>query len=75
MMLTITYNSEADSGDQWNVPIGLAVGKMLKIGKLPVKVMAGADYSVVQEDNYGDEWNFKFMIIPVLPSLITDAIF
>ncbi len=46
MMLTITYNNEVDSGDKWNVPIGLAVGKMLKIGKLPVKVMAGVDYSV-----------------------------
>ncbi|MBE9582759.1 MAG: hypothetical protein IMF18_14245, partial [Proteobacteria bacterium] len=48
---TITYNHQASSGNKWNVPVGLFVGKTIKFGKLPVNIKAGLEYSVVSEDD------------------------
>jgi hypothetical protein len=42
---TFTYNSEASSGNHWNVPLGITVAKMTKIGKLPVKSPLGVEYA------------------------------
>ena len=72
---TITYNDQADSKNKWNVPVGLFVGKTIKIGKMPVNIKAGLEYSVVSEDTFGKRTAFRFQITPVIPSLITDPIF
>ena len=71
----ISYNDKAKSGDKWNVPVGITVGKMVKFGKLPVKIQAGADYSLAYQDDYGERWKFKVMITPVIPALIKKALF
>ncbi len=71
----ITYNDKASSGDKWNVPVGITVGKMVKFGKQPAKVQVGVDYSPVYQDNYGERWKFKVMITPVIPALIKEALF
>lgn len=72
---TITYNDKAASGNQWNVPIGLTVAKMTKIGKVPVKFQLGAEYSVVSQDSFGQEWQVKLNIIPVIPALVKNPLF
>jgi hypothetical protein len=72
---TISYNDKAKSGSKWNVPIGITVGKMVKLGKMPVKLTAGFDYSLAYEDDYGERWKFKFQITPVIPALIKKALF
>jgi hypothetical protein len=72
---TINYNDKADSGDKWNVPIGLFAGKTIKIGKLPVNIKAGLEYSVVSPDTFGQRAQFRFQITPVIPSLIKNPIF
>jgi len=72
---TVTYNDNAASGDQWNVPIGLTLAKMTKIGNLPVKFQFGAEYSVVSQDSFGQEWQVKLNIIPVIPALVKKALF
>lgn len=72
---TITYNHMADSDNQWNVPVGLTVGRMFKFGKLPVKIQAGVDYSVINQDDYGNEWKFKLLFTPVIPGLIDKPLF
>lgn len=72
---TISYNDKASSGNKWNVPIGINVGKMVKFGKLPVKIQAGADYSLAYQDNYGERWKFKVQITPVIPALVKKALF
>jgi hypothetical protein len=56
--------------DRWNVPIGYTAGKRLKIGKLPIKIQLGADYSMVPQDDFGHRWKFKLLISPVIPSII-----
>ncbi len=72
---TISYNDKSSSGNKWNVPIGINVGKMVKFGKLPVKVQVGADYSLAYQDNYGERRKFKVSFTPVIPSLVKKALF
>ena len=72
---TITYNDKADSGNKWNVPVGLYVGKTVKFGKMPLNIKAGLEYSVVSEDTFGKRVAFRFQITPVVQSLIKNPIF
>jgi hypothetical protein len=72
---TITYDNNAASGNQWNVPVGLFVSKTAKVGKIPVKFQLGVEYSVVSQDTFGQEAQIKLNIIPVIPSLIKHPIF
>jgi len=72
---TITYNDQASSGNKWNIPVGLFAGKTIKIGKTPVNIKAGFEYSVVSQDDFGQRAQFRLQITPVMPSLIKDPIF
>ena len=72
---TITYNAKAKPDDRWNVPVGLFAGKTIKIGKMPVNIKAGLEYSVVSPDAFGQRAQFRFQITPVIPSLIKNPIF
>jgi len=71
---TITYNDKALSGNRWNVPVGLYVGKTVRLGKLPVNIKVGGEYSVVSQDLFGQRFQFRIQITPVIPSLIKNAI-
>lgn len=72
---TITYDHNAASSDRWNVPVGLFVGKMTRIGNTPVKLQLGIEYSVVRQDGFGQVAQIKLNIIPVIPSLIKNPLF
>jgi hypothetical protein len=65
---SITYNHEAESGDRWTVPVGLGVTKTVRVGRLPMKLRAEVHYSVVRPDSYGDAWNFRLQVTPVIKS-------
>jgi hypothetical protein len=67
---TISYNDKASSGNRWNVPVGLYLGKTVKLGRLPVNIKVGGEYSVVSQDLFGQRFQFRFQITPVIPSLI-----
>lgn len=70
MAPNITIDWKADHDDAVTFPIGLGVGKLLKFGKLPVKFQAELQYAVVHPDDIGQRWNVRFVITPVLPSLV-----
>jgi hypothetical protein len=72
---TITYNDKASSGNKWNVPVGLTVAKTTKFGRLPVKFQFGIQKSVVRQDDFGQDWQVKLNIIPVLPALVKEPLF
>ncbi len=72
---TITYNDKADSGNKWNVPVGLYGGKTIKFGKVPVNLRAGVEYSVVSPDDFGNRAQIVFQITPVIPAWIKNPIF
>ena len=65
---SITYNHEAESGDRLTLPIGLGVTKTVRVGKLPMKLRAEVHYSVVRPDSYGEVWNFRLQVTPVIKS-------
>ena len=58
-----------------NAPIGLTFAKATKIGKLPIKFEFGGEYSVIHEEDYGQRWQIKLNIIPVIPALIKKPLF
>jgi hypothetical protein len=72
---TITYNDQAKPDNRWNVPVGLFAGKTIKIGKMPLNIRAGVEYSVVSPDAFGQRAQFRFQITPVIPGLIKNPIF
>ncbi len=71
----ILANWMAPSRDVWTVPLGLAIGKIVKLGRLPVKFQIAAQYMVERPSNTGQEWNIQFQITPVLPKLIKGTLF
>ena len=62
----ITADWENPSGDEWLVPLGGGVGKLHRLGKLPVNVQLGAYYYVVSPDN-GPDWQLRFQLQFLFP--------
>ena len=67
----ITFNDKADSDNKWTVPIGITIGKTIRVGNVPVKIQVGLDYSVVHQRDFGEIWKAKLLLTPVIPSLVT----
>ncbi len=38
--------------------------------KVPVKFGIEGQYSVVRPDAYGQDWNIRFVVAPIIPSLL-----
>ena len=67
----IIANWEANrTGDRYTVPIGLGVARTFQFGKLPVRIGTEFHYNVVRPDTVGSDWNFRFYIIPAMPSAL-----
>jgi len=66
----ITYNWNA-KGDKLTVPIGLGLGRMTQVGKLPVRVFVEVDYSVIHpDDKPGGRWDLRLYFVPVIPKFM-----
>jgi hypothetical protein len=65
----ITADWEADSDDRWTVPIGLGVYKTSLFGKMPIKLGVETQWMPISPDIYGQEWNIRITIAPIIPSL------
>ena len=72
---TIQWNDKAGTGNKWNVPVGLTISKITKWGNTPMRLEFGAEYSVVNQDDYGEVARIKFNIIPVVSRPIKRSIF
>jgi hypothetical protein len=62
----ITADWENRSGDEWLVPLGAGVGKIHRLGKLPVNAQLGVYYNVVTPDN-GPDWQLRFQVQFLFP--------
>jgi hypothetical protein len=65
---------KAHGSDRWTVPLGLSLGKVIKVGKLPVQVQIAGQY-FVERPMGGPEWNVQLQVTPVIPRLIKKTIF
>ena len=71
----ILANWNAPSEDVWTVPVGLGLAKVMKLGRLPVKVSLAVQYMPVHPRISGQEWNVQVEITPVMPKLIKGVLF
>ena len=60
----ITANWEND--DEWTVPLGGGLGRLVRIGKIPVDFKVAA-YHNVEKPRYGPEWDLQFTVKILLP--------
>jgi len=66
----ITVNWNAESGQQWSVPIGAGTGKLSFVGgKLPLNIQIHYYYYVVKPD-FGPDWQLRTQIQVLLPTSI-----
>jgi hypothetical protein len=52
----------------------MSVGKVVKLGILPVQIQLGGQY-FVERPTAGPEWNLQLQITPVIPRLINQTLF
>jgi hypothetical protein len=72
----VLANWEADNaGDVWTIPLGLSISKVLKLGKLPVRIGLAGQYMIDHPDTFGQKWNIQLMVVPVIPKLIKGTLF
>ncbi|MCP4404465.1 MAG: transporter [bacterium] len=62
----ITANWEADSDDRWTIPFGGGLGKIVKIGKLPLNCQLSAYYNVEHPED-GAEWQARAQVQLMFP--------
>jgi hypothetical protein len=63
----ITANWEADSGQQWTVPFGLGIGKLVRLGKLPANLAAHYYNNVTSPDITGADWELRLQVQFLFP--------
>jgi hypothetical protein len=61
-----TVNWEAQGSQQWTVPMGAGVGKLFKIGKLPVNTQVSGYYYVVRPD-FSPNWQVRAQLQFMFP--------
>lgn len=62
----ITANWKADDGQQWTVPFGLGIGKIVKLGKLPANCTAQY-YHNVEAPDWGPDWTLRLQVQFLFP--------
>ncbi|MHC5023726.1 MAG: neuromedin U [Planctomycetota bacterium] len=62
----ITANWQADSSDQWTIPLGGGAGRVFRMGDQPVNVSLQGFYNVEKPDVVGD-WTIRFQFQFLFP--------
>ena len=62
----ITANWEADSGQQWTVPLGGGIGQIMRWGRQPVNLQAAAYYNVERPD-FAARWQLRLQLQFLFP--------
>jgi hypothetical protein len=63
----ITANWLAASSNRWALPIGGGVGKIVKLGKLPINFQLQAFSNVVTPQQGGADWQLRFQVQLLFP--------
>ena len=62
----ITSNWEADSNERWTVPFGGGLGKIIKVGNLPLNCQIGAYYNVEHPEDTAN-WQARVQVQLMFP--------
>ena len=63
----ITANWKADSSNTWVVPLGLGVGKAMKMGSTPFTAQIHGYYNVVRPDFNDEKWQMRVQVQWLFP--------
>jgi hypothetical protein len=63
----ITADWKVSHEDMWTVPVGGGVGKIVRLGKLPLNLQLAAYYNVVTPKNFGADWQLRFQFQFLFP--------
>jgi len=63
-------NWKADGGNAYTVPLGIALGKVVRVGPLPVRFQLAGQWIPIQPDRFGAKWNLQLVVTPVIPKLV-----
>jgi hypothetical protein len=63
----MSANWNADSGDQWTIPILFQISQVMKMGKQPVSFQIGGKY-YVDTPRYGPTWGVRFAFTLLYPT-------
>jgi hypothetical protein len=67
MQPSLTVDWTASKGNAVSFPVGLGIGRTVRIGKLPVQLWLEADYYAVRPDDLsGPRWGIDLQISPVI---------
>jgi hypothetical protein len=66
----MTVDWQASSGNKVTFPVGVQIGKLRKVGPMPVKFDVQAQYYMVRPGAFAPKWNLQFQVTPILPALI-----
>jgi hypothetical protein len=70
----ITADWTAPGRNVWTVPVGVSVGKVIRLGILPVQIQIGGQYFAASPMG-GPKWNLQLQLTPVIPRLIQKTLF
>lgn len=59
-------NWEAESGEEWTVPLNVLITKVVKLGKRPMQIGGGAGYYVASPTG-GPEWKIRTVVVLLFP--------
>jgi hypothetical protein len=62
----ITANWEEDKGNKWIIPFGGGVGRIFRIGKLPMNAQVQAFYNAAKPD-LGPDWTLRLQLQFLFP--------
>lgn len=69
-------NIRIDWSKDWDnaliFPIGLGYTKTVRMGNTPVKMRIEPQYSIIRPEDYGNVWNIRIQIAPVIKSPFLD---
>ncbi len=70
-----TVNWKAGNDNKLTLTADLTINRTMFIGPMPVRFIAGFNFSIVRPEDYGQRWMFKFAVSPVIPRLVKEPIF
>ncbi len=71
----ILANWQAEPGQVWTVPLGVSVGKVVRAGRIPVKISLAGQWMAARPDEFGQKWNIQFYFTPIIPKLVKHPLF
>lgn len=66
----VVADFEARETDRYTVPIGLQVGKVVRLGPVPVKLALAGQWMPIHPDAFGRVWNVQLVVQALRPKLL-----